>query len=151
MVNFKELRIGNFILYKGSIQKISLISNENGLEGNSFINYEFNEGNNVSCDSEHLQSISITDEVLQKFGFVLHNYLGFWQKITTVSGKRCEMDINKDYSIIDFMRRPVVKNVSTLHQLQNIYFALTGSELVSDEKENLIFGAHRIKPEANSL
>jgi hypothetical protein len=151
MVNFNELRIGNYILYKGSIRKISMINNEDGLSGNPSINYEFNEGSNVPCDSEQLQPIAITDAVLQNLGFVLHHYLGFWQKITMVSGKRSEMDINKDYSIIDFMRRPVVKNVSTLHQLQNIYYALTASELVEEEKQNLIFGARRIYPETSSL
>jgi len=39
------------------------------------------------------------------------------------------MDIDSDYDVIDFMRKPVVKNLVSLHQLQNAYFMLKGREL----------------------
>jgi hypothetical protein len=39
------------------------------------------------------------------------------------------MDIDPDYNVLDFMRRPVVKKLSSLHQVQNVYFFLKGEEL----------------------
>jgi hypothetical protein len=48
-------------------------------------------------------------------------------------GNRSEMDIDSDYNLIDFMRKPVVKTIASLHQLQNIYFLLKGKELVIHE------------------
>ena len=38
--------------------------------------------------------------------------------------KGTEMDIDPDYTLIDFMRRPIVKNIASLHQLQNLYYML---------------------------
>ncbi len=39
------------------------------------------------------------------------------------------MDIDRDYNVIDFMRRPLVRSITSLHQLQNIYFSLKGKEI----------------------
>jgi hypothetical protein len=71
--------------------------------------------------------VPLTDDVLKQYGFVYHNYFKFWQHITT--GITSEMDINSDYDVIDFMRRPIIKNMTSLHQLQNVYFMLKGREL----------------------
>jgi len=49
------------------------------------------------------------------------------------------MEINPDYDLIDFMRKPVVKKMSSLHQLQNIYFALKGNELKFSKKMNVVY------------
>jgi len=59
----------------------------------------------------------------------LSGYFKFWQKAESVNRKKTEMDIDKDYNLIDFMRRPVVKNIVSLHQLQNLYFSLKGKEI----------------------
>lgn len=45
------------------------------------------------------------------------------------SGTRSALDIDGDYSIIDFMRHPLVRGVASLHQLQKIYFLLKGRAL----------------------
>ena len=76
---------------------------------------------------EQIESVPLTDDVLRQCGFIYHDYFKFWQHITT--GIRSEMDINSDYDVIDFMRRPIIKKMTSLHQLQNVYFMLKGREL----------------------
>ena len=73
--------------------------------------------------------IALTDEVLTQCGFLYHDYFKFWQLIEGMDAYRSEMDIDTEYNIIDFMRKPVVKKLTSLHQLQNIYFMLKGKEL----------------------
>ena len=117
----QELRIGNYIEYNGEIIKLDgslfacYIQNE--------LDYPFNE-------------IPLTEEILLKFGF------------NEVEGERwCDMheefeecnyyylsmfkiyynpetDIFEDDSLYHFN-----VNLKYVHQLQNIYFALTGEEL----------------------
>jgi hypothetical protein len=48
------------------------------------------------------------------------------------------MDVDTDYNVIDFMRKPVVKRVSSLHQLQNVYFMLKGKELHFQQEETAL-------------
>jgi hypothetical protein len=75
--------------------------------------------------------VRLTNAILQQCNFIFRDYIKFWQLIT--SGQpRTEMNIDLDYNIIDFMRRPVVKKLTSLHQLQNIYYMLHGKELDFD-------------------
>jgi hypothetical protein len=45
------------------------------------------------------------------------------------------MDLSPDYEVIDFMRKPILKKLTSLHQLQNIYFLLKGRELQFAKKQ----------------
>jgi len=76
---------------------------------------------------EKVEPVPLTNEVLQQCGFLYHDYFKFWQLITT--GIRSEMDISPDFEVIDFMRKPIIKKLGSLHQLQNVYFMLKGREL----------------------
>ncbi|GAA4746200.1 hypothetical protein [Flavisolibacter ginsenosidimutans] len=82
---------------------------------------------------ERLQPVPLSDAVLKQCRFVYHEYFKFWQLITGQDESRSEMDIDGDYNVIDFMRKPLVKKVASLHQLQNIYFMLKGKELAFQE------------------
>ena len=130
MIAQNELRIGNFILIDDASHKICLINSGSNSADASFIGYE-HEGktSNVSCTSTQVKPVPLTDKVLEQCGFTYQDYFKFWQKAESVNGKKTEMDIDKDYNLIDFMRRPVVKNIVSLHQLQNLYFSLKGKEI----------------------
>ena len=73
-----------------------------------------------------------------------HQHFNFWQLINT-DGRRTEMDIDPDYTLIDFMRRPIVKNIASLHQLQNLYYMLFNKELDFDVDAKVVTdgAAHR--------
>jgi hypothetical protein len=126
MIPSNELRIGNYVLSEGNIERLSMINNRT-----SAVEVEESETNEkTGLTLFSIQPVPLTDAVLQQCDFVYHDYFKFWQLINGKAENRSEMDIDRDYSIIDFMRRPVVKKLTSLHQLQNIYFLLKGKELL---------------------
>ena len=56
------------------------------------------------------------------------------KSIEMAEGIRSEMNISPDYEVIDFMRKPILKKLTSLHQLQNVYFMLKGRELKFEKK-----------------
>jgi hypothetical protein len=129
MISCYELRIGNYVLVDGNLHEVSVITKTTV----STFDAEKKEEQEVS---EHrlqsIQPVPLTDDILQQCGFVYHDYFKFWQLITT--GIRSEMNISPDYEVIDFMRKPILKKLTSLHQLQNIYFLLKGRELQFSKK-----------------
>jgi hypothetical protein len=124
MISCYELRLGNRILVDKNLQQVSMITGTTVFT----IDAEENHEQKASEQSfEQIDPVPLTDDVLKQCGFVYHNYFKFWQLINT--GTRSEMDIDSDYDVIDFMRRPIIKKMASLHQLQNVYFMLKGREL----------------------
>jgi hypothetical protein len=130
MISCYELRIGNYVLVDGKIHEVSAVSQTAVLT-------LLADSSEEQVASEHrldmLQPVLLTDEIVQQCGFAFHDYFKFWQLITT--GIRSEMNLSRDYEVIDFMRKPILKKLSSLHQLQNIYFLLKGRELQFGKKE----------------
>jgi hypothetical protein len=124
MLSCYELRIGNYVLVDETVHRISLIS------GTTVLSADINESDEHNATEHNLDSIQpvlLTDEVLKQCGFVYHDYFKFWQLITT--GIRSELDVDTDYNVIDFMRKPFIPKLTSLHQLQNSYFMMKGREL----------------------
>jgi len=133
MISCYELRLGNRVLVNDHLQQVSVITGTTVFT----INLEENSEQAASEYSpESLQPVALTDEVLKDCGFVFHDYFKFWQLLTT--GIRSEMDIDRDYDVIDFMRKPIIKKLASLHQLQNVYFMLKGRELKLNKKAMLV-------------
>lgn len=129
MISCYELRIGNYVLVDGDLQEVSAITSTTV----STFDAEKKEEQEVSKHRlQSIQPVPLTDDILQQCGFVYHDYFKFWQLITT--GIRSEMNISPDYEVIDFMRKPILKKLTSLHQLQNIYFLLKGRELQFSKK-----------------
>lgn len=124
MVKPEELRIGNWILGKEAneyrtidpypMQVFSLdehINRETDFDGG----YDY---------AEIISGIPITPEILEKCGFekIAGNYekgeivLGHKMEVLLYNGEQGESPIKLDH-------------INSLHQLQNLYFALTGTEL----------------------
>jgi hypothetical protein len=124
MISAYELRLGNYVLVNQDIRKISIITST------TVFTIDADESNEEASSETNLETVNpvpITDDVLKECGFVYHDYFKFWQLVTT--GIRSEMDINSDYDLIDFMRKTIIKKMTSLHQLQNVYFMLKGREL----------------------
>lgn len=128
MIPCNELRIGNYFLLDGQLHRVSML---NGTRyGDTTVGYEDESDQHPhTCTAAQLQPVPLDEELLKQAGFRYHPYFQFWQKLTTESGVLSEMDIDRDYNVIDFMRRPIVKGISSLHQLQNIFYSLKGREL----------------------
>jgi len=130
MISCYELRIGNYVLVDARPGLISAITNTSvsTIEKDDQLQEASKHG------FEHIEPAPLTDELLKQCGFVYHDYFKIWQLIPGIEGKRSELDIDRDYDVVDFMRRPIIKNVTSLHQLQNIYFMLKGRELNVEAK-----------------
>jgi hypothetical protein len=133
MIQANELRIGNYVLINGMCQQVNSINAGNHSPDSALIAYCVGDVEESEyCASATVLPFPISKDVLVGCGFEFHDYFKFWQK--KIDGKGTDMEINQDYDIIDFMRKPLVKNISSLHQLQNIYFALKGNELKFSRK-----------------
>jgi hypothetical protein len=110
MIKASELRIGNLIHKYGEVLVFSL---------QSFLNvYKKQNG------FEEYKPIPLTEEWLLKFGFVYLKGHGW------VVGDVFSFNINDSFEL-DWYEQAPLKYV---HQLQNLYFALTGKELTIKDK-----------------
>lgn len=137
-MDIKELRIGNII------QSISKAFGENHL-GQWSITEEDMVYIIESENKSHYQPVPITEEWLLKFGFEYRNEnkgIGaildfkncpenttveewkFHKSVAFVHDKNDEKDI-----FLTFLSNPTAYKIKYLHQVQNLYFALTQTEL----------------------
>jgi hypothetical protein len=40
-----------------------------------------------------------------------------------------EMELNREFNILDFLRRPILREVKSMHGVQNLYYVLLGKEI----------------------
>ncbi len=122
MRDAKALRIGNLLTHDARTCRVTSLI-ENG-ESNYDIETRFVKGGEVRFNSiiyVGLEPIPLTEEWLVKFGFE------GWDK----------GDYTMNLSNANFYKlpiwQPLAKNIKHVHQLQNLYFALTGEELTIKE------------------
>jgi len=126
----KDLRIGNLITHKSEVIKVTGIG-EYGIqskEGDRILNSRYS--------TPDLEPIPLTEEWLVKMGFDKYrNCFLTYKKV-----------YEKDYIHIRIFRSGAIsfiiknregndeyKQLKSVHQLQNLYFALTGEELTIKE------------------
>lgn len=132
MIDVEELRIGNLVMFDGKYIKIESMNRTSvyglpvGLDQTK-----------IYLTSDEIEPLPLTEEILLKCGFLKGELLieNNWEY---------EINLRGDYILkYDYRRRWVIKNngfqkfndpvhipiVQHLHQLQNLYFALTGKEL----------------------
>jgi hypothetical protein len=121
MIQAKELRIGNWLLFEedgpwNAYQVTRLVRN-NTVTGGPITIYHISD--------ENIRPIAIAPEILVKCGFKLNDdnsyqlsQLGFtlWAKGNIVR-------------VYDEWDSEIGVHIESLHQLQNLYYALTGEEL----------------------
>lgn len=119
MIKAHEVRIGNIVMWNGKPTKLSALHIYTMFDAQD--------------EAEEGSPIQITPEILKKAGFVstgsgddFHN--GILWNTPNENYKYCE-----DGYIVDncgyYGHYCDIGDVSYLHQLQNLYFALTGEEL----------------------
>ena len=148
-MNANELRIGNYLYFPFTKEVVKILG-INAYENNNKIenSISFMNGKNLYCEKiEKLQAIDLNKKWFDRFnpdGGFLHlqkeetntfkyktvldldyESKGLWIWISVDS--RFEDD-DADYD--DNIMSHNLKNIKYVHQLQNLYFALTGEELV---------------------
>jgi hypothetical protein len=132
MIQANELRIGNWVNYCGAIDFVTVINTDD--ENFEFINTT--SYSNISL--EDIKPIPLTEEILLKCGFI-KDFNQFFSPIVLLLNDSLEMyaDNQDNYSLVNLFTIPIYEDCDTfnllqieyLHQLQNLYFALTGTEL----------------------
>ena len=138
MIKANELRLGNLVLFNGKQKKIT----PNDI---TYQEYWLNrKGTNTNKPEETIQPIPLTEDWLLKFGFELNesieedddnfHYKALWlsipNKYTFEMSKFIGDDnrVREDEKNIELGDNPL-PHIKHVHQLQNLYFALTGEEL----------------------
>lgn len=130
MIKATELRIGNYIKHDPHnpvIEIAQLFSDSFQKKGGGSYTYEYSDG------------IPLTEEWLTKFGFFEHksgdeviHYKSTLYAAPTIEFVRTVdgIIVTNFCTINDYSQSP---NLKYVHQLQNLYFALTGEELTIKE------------------
>lgn len=113
MIAANELRIGNWFLdTDGDYQQVEELPAKLNAFGNR---WEW---------IKHLQPIQLTPEILEKCGFTIHegrkSYPFYRYKHLSLMGRSNGFCINVNHIYV---------YIQSVHQLQNLYFCLTGQEL----------------------
>lgn len=141
MIDSKDLRIGNYVTDKWYESSKTIIIVES--IDDKGINLEIeNDGNYPELSKNWIEpyyifddifGIPLTEDILLKCGF---EFYGYGENTVTFKGYRFkEFDLlflDDDNRSIEFMNNineKVYCNLQFLHQLQNLYFALTNQEL----------------------
>ena len=138
-MKLQDLRIGNYVVYEATTHIVSAIGRSGVYswwvkDGEPVIEYRLLDADGKQVEDPYFDQISnyepmpITEEWLLKFGF--EN----WDKNKWVdSNSVLTISKNDDNFLCLINQRDV--DILYVHQLQNLYFALTGKELTL--KDNL--------------
>jgi hypothetical protein len=128
-----ELRLGNILSVKRRNLNLGEVTvSELWIEGNKRYCTVENKYANYSSDDSTvaIKPVPLTEEWLLKFGFEIDSYGWYRLRDTSISRERILSGLYFDsrnqltISLSEFYIK-----VSHVHQLQNLYFALTGTEL----------------------
>lgn len=131
MIKPNELRIGNWVkapaTYDKTPQDYKSVFQIKGIKLGAI--YVEREKETDYIEIHKIEPIALTEEWLLKFGF--KNRSGIWQNSSEFSLEYGESnyDIGKGwrYGFFSF-------KIKSVHQLQNLYFALSGKELILKSK-----------------
>jgi hypothetical protein len=99
------------------------------MEDNSGEFYQITTGADIDTHSNGSSPVPITPEVLGKYGFAFDNYHKVWRKNKIIAGTGPDMELDRDFWVVDFSKRRIGVELKGLHHLQNVYFLLKGREL----------------------
>lgn len=130
----KDFRIGNFVEYDNRVFEIDSISNDFP----TLNSIEFGVG---VVDWNNLQPIPLTENWLLDFGFEVKNFdyttpISECKVVTLTLIPHDEQHSSltvcvtqKDEDFFEVNENVILSDISFVHQLQNLFFALSGEEL----------------------
>lgn len=141
MIDSKELRIGNYLLLSDTVVRVSEIASDhicvNGVyrpTDNPQFPIEYNP---ISCDDPNLHPFRLTDNVLSMITNVIPTSHGSAYRFSRSSTYLIYPDGEGNYFVgLDNkgeLQRVTPTAFNTLHALQNIYYAMYGAEMPTEE------------------
>lgn len=134
MIKTSELRIGNVVLYSSNANHIVRITTIGGKTALNQFFVNLDKGGNHHIPDEHLRPIPLTPEIIEKCGFERddeEDCNGYFAYRPDTAHYAMRLFINdKGHVCAHYLRAAISTNhPQYLHQLQNLYFALTNEEL----------------------
>ncbi len=136
VIKGQELRIGNLANYNGNNNEIGIVSEifKNDLTKVAPYKIGINHRVDIYYDIDKLKPIPLTEEWLLKFGFIIRYFNEdktkplFWK---VEQNRHIDIYFEPVISAFAFKINSIQYSapIKSVHQLQNLYFALTGSEL----------------------
>ncbi len=139
MLKANDLRVGNWIA----------MLNETSTTEDTYYTWQIKTGSEIDTITEYLQSntdpeiiayksIELNPEVLQQFGFKPGNKSDYFIEFENSIGDKKKLYIGYDegsyfWGIEEDLKSVPVEKIHYLHQVQNIYFSLSGAELQPGE------------------
>lgn len=129
MINKKDLRKGNIVLYNGVMSIVDSVSTVVGvwesLDGYPMVDEI---GLPHFASNEELFPVKLTSEILKSSGFIKNDYsikgVIFWQSPDFRNTKVELMEVEGGFNFLDY----VVFN--EVHTFQNFYNSITGTDLI---------------------
>ena len=137
-MNANELRIGNFIFFDSQLKigkhlEVATIENYGVRAFNGIVDEKGNRHLTALIPFSVVEPIPLTEELLLKFGFeISRSFNGIDAKINDFYLWKGDGWDYWDYSTVNDRWQKcneVNVEIKHVHQLQNLYFALTGEEL----------------------
>jgi len=110
MIPKKELRVGNWV-----------ITNEN--------EYLKIETGKLLDQADEFSPVAISDFILKQCGFTYDSYFKKWQLRRNLPQSGFDMELDEDYNLYDFSNHFTGVTFQSLHQMQNVFYALKGREI----------------------
>lgn len=125
-----ELRIGNYLEMLGKVRKVECISNLPARKEMYWLTCE----NMIDTKIIHFSPIELNKEWFNKLGMTYYSLptksnrsVGYY---TVKYGNRFKINSSDgNYSFVNF-----IKDIRYVHELQNLYFAITGTELTYENE-----------------
>ncbi len=130
-MKIQELRLHNLIQYGEEIVPITGLDLDHKNNGSLV---QIKKGTSkIPVDSEELKPILLTTEWLSKLGFEESYRSDFRIRYDLPNFGKYDFDLSKEKILEGFLYFGNYIHCQYLHQLQNLYFVLTGRELVQVE------------------
>jgi hypothetical protein len=121
-MNEQELRLNNWVSYGSIPKKVYSIKS---ISGNGDVCFM---GESTLIDANHIDPIPLTFEILEKCGFKWNNNTSQWHIGTNPVTMDWLFEIKPIGETFCYQNGYFI--ITYIHQLQNLYFALTGTELI---------------------
>jgi hypothetical protein len=120
-----ELRIGNLVDLGNRIAKVTEINHL------ACVVVDLEETQDTIEDYERVKGIILTEEWLLKLGFIYHESIKHWVKNWGINGVEF-IKFDEYYNLFSFqLGKDNYKVIDIgVHQLQNLWFVLTGEEII---------------------
>lgn len=132
-MNAGELRIGNYIYdHNNEARQVAYVGDTIGLHNDIGGTQKYQHNPIFSRDINELKPIPLSEEWLLKFGFAVDDAYGVFIYMNKHDHDTDKISFRNSEGFVCYhvmQYRSLCKHIKYVHQLQNLFYSLTGEEL----------------------